>query len=663
VEEALYSKIQKEEYLMKKLLKKSCVILMAIILATGMLSIPVKAAESASVSISSASVIVGNSVSVTVNVSSSSQIVMCDLWVTYDSNILEAVSGYSNGGSGNVRILSTDSTSFTLTFKALASGSSNIAISSSSIITSMTEDRLTISPNTGRVTVNAPAVDTPDTPVNTPVTTPGGATYSSNNNLTSLQISPGTLSPAFSPNVTSYTTTVGADCAALIVSAPTEDSTAKVSVTGKTMDMGTNTTRIVVTAQNGATKTYVITTMKVAGATPTPVVDNSVVATQAQTTQTETETATAVAAITTTINGVTYNVISDFTNHALPLGYTATSFDFNGQSVTVGKGTNNLTIMYLEQADGSGIGNFYVYDTAAKTFSLLSTVTQPLLTYTILPITSSMEIPDNYTKSTLTINGNDVDVLIPNGSDVKYCIFYGVDSAGKAGWYRFDYTEQTVQKYYGDDLSSVVAASSNVDAQSGNVNLWKIIAAVTGVAAILFLAIMIILAFKLKSKNSDDEYEDDDEDSEDIFKTITYNELHNNDDDVDSIKDSSSDENLDVQNADAESENKEDQNFEIASEIGADAEAEAAATMDIDSEDDNLNTEETFEKDDNFNTEEPFEKDDFGLDTEEVVDDNDQNNDISDLKDILNDDEEDTEINDDDDDDFEFLDIEDLEDK
>ena len=640
---------------MKTLLNKFSIILMVMIITTGMFSIPVAASETANISISSPTVNIGNEVSVVVSISSSGGVLGTDLWMTYNSSILELIpdNDIIYGGAGSARI-TTDgkTTSFTLKFKTLNPGSATIKVNaSSSTIGSSTIPAseiptMIINPGAGgTVTVNVPSADTPVTD------TPGGVTYSSNNNLTSLQISPGTLSPAFSPNVTSYTTTVGADCAALIVSAPTEDSTAKVSVTGKTMDMGTNTTRIVVTAQNGATKTYVITTMKVAGATPTPVVDNSVVATQAQTTQTETETATAVAAITTTINGVTYNVISDFTNHALPLGYTATSFDFNGQSVTVGKGTNNLTIMYLEQADGSGIGNFYVYDTAAKTFSLLSTVTQPLLTYTILPITTSMEIPDNYTKSTLTINGNDVDVLIPNGSDVKYCIFYGVDSAGKAGWYRFDYTEQTVQKYYGDDLSSVVAASSNVDAQSGNVNLWKIIAAATGVAAIVFLAIMIILAFKLKSKNSDDEYEDDDEDSEDIFKTITYNELHNNDDDVDSIKDSSSDENLDVQNADAESENKEDQNFEIASEIGTDAEAEAAATMDIDSEDDNLNIEE------------PFEKDDFGHDTEEVVDDNDQNNDISDLKDILNDDEEDTEINDDDDDDFEFLDIEDLEDK
>jgi len=597
---------------MKKLLKTSCAILMAMILSTGMLAIPVKAAEAASVNISSTTATVGDSVSVTVNVSSSSEIIMCDLWVTYDANILEAVSGFSSGGGGTVRILNTDNTSFTLKFKALTSGSSNIGISSSSIITSMTADRLTINANTGKETVNAPAANTPG--ANTPgANTPGGVTNSSNNNLSSLAISPGTLSPAFSPNVTSYTATVGSDCASLIVSAPAEDSTAKVSVSGKTMDTGTNTTKIIVTAQNGATKTYVITTTKEAGVTES----------------TEAQTIPVVATTTTTLNGASYNVISDFTNHALPTGYTATTFDFDGQSVTVGKGTNGLTIMYLEKADGSGTGNFYVYDTVSKTFSLLSTVTQPVLTYTILPITSNMEIPDTYTKSILTINGNDVDVLIPSGTDVKYCLFYGVDSAGTAGWYRFDYAEQTVQKYYGDDLSSAVVDSSNVAAQGGNVKLWKIIAAGAGVASIIFLIMMIVLVFKLKSKESDeDEDEDDDsDDGEDIFSTIAYNELHNNDNELN--KDNSDDENLDDQNG-----NKEDHNSEIASEIGADA----AATLDI-------------------------EEDDFRLDTEGLFDDDDdQDNDVSDMKDILADDDIKS-SDDEDDDDFEFLDIDDIEDK
>jgi len=629
---------------MKKLLKKISIILMAMIITTGMISVPAAAAETATISISSPTVNVGTEASVVVSISSSGGVLGTELWLTYDTKILELIpdDDMVYGGGGNVRILTDGkTTSFTIKFKTLSPGSSSISVNASkstigsSTIAAPAIPTMTINPGSGGlVTVSVPATNN----------SPGAVTYSSNNNLSSLAISPGAISPAFSSNVTSYTATVGSDCAALIVSAITEDSTATVSVSGKTMDPGINTTKIIVKAQNGATKTYVITTTKEAGATPS---QGNNVATEAQTTA-------AVVPVTTTFNGASYNVISNFTNHALPSGYTAATFDFNGQSVTVGKGSNNLIIMYLEKADGSGNGNFYVYDTASKTFSLLSTVTQPVLTYTILPITSTMEIPDNYTKSTLTINGNDVDVLIPSGLNINYCLFYGVDSAGKAGWYCFDYAEQTVQKYYGGDLMSVVADSSNVNASGGNVKVWKIISAAASVAAIILLLIMIVLAFKLKSKESDDDYDDDeDDDGDDIFSTIAYNELHNNDDeedyvDINSAKENSSVKDSDIQESNIdETENKVAHNSEIASEIGATAMAAAtAATLEVELEDDKL------------------EDDKLELPTKELIDDNDQDNDISDMKDILDDDDDDDLVSsNDDDDDFEFLDIEDLDEK
>ena len=70
------------------------------------------------------------------------------------------------------------------------------------------------------------------------------------------------LSPAFSPDVTTYTTSVGADCASLTVSAVPNDSKATVSVSGKRMDPGFNTTTITVTAENGSKRTYTIKTTK-----------------------------------------------------------------------------------------------------------------------------------------------------------------------------------------------------------------------------------------------------------------------------------------------------------------------------------------------------------------------------------------------------------------
>lgn len=621
---------------MKNILKRIFSISMVMILSIGMQPFIVSAANSVTITISDKTANVGDEVSVKVNLSTSDTIATTDIYLQYDSNILELKPDNSNvyGGGGNIHILSTESTSFTVKFNTIRAGSSKISVTSDSKVINANLNYLTINSGTGSVTASVPA----------------NVTYSSNNSLTSLSISPGTLSPAFSPDTTSYTATVGSDCAALVVSAPAQDSTAKVSVAGKSMDPGMNTTTITVTAEDGSVKKYVIkTTKNTAEVTPT-VANNAVAATKAAN-ETEVQTSPA-AEVSTTVYGLKYKVVSDFANHPLPDGYSATDMDYNGQKITAGKGANGLTIVYLEKADGSGEGNFYVYDKASNSFSLLCIVTQPTLTYTILPITSSMEIPDNYTKSNLTINGNNVDILIPNGSNVKYCLFYAVDSTGKAGWYRYDYAEQTAQKYYGDDL--VNEALAPVSQQSDSAKMWKIVASASVLASFILLIAVIVLTVKVKSKKTDS-YEDndnDDDDGEDIFNLIAHRELASDQtvENDEQYNNNLSDDELGVNKLDIdELSEQEDNNLEIASEIGIDA----AVTQEI-----------NFKEDDyEFNPEELLEDDKFKSDSEALSEEDDQDNDISDMKDILDDDvDEDSEddINSDDDDDFEFLDIEDL---
>lgn len=81
----------------------------------------------------------------------------------------------------------------------------------------------------------------------------------SNNNLSKLTVSNAEILPAFSASTTSYTTTVAYDISELNVTATPEDSKASVSVTGKSLGIGSNTVNITVTAENGAKKVYTIT--------------------------------------------------------------------------------------------------------------------------------------------------------------------------------------------------------------------------------------------------------------------------------------------------------------------------------------------------------------------------------------------------------------------
>lgn len=120
-------------------------------------------------------------------------------------------------------------------------------------------------------TIMAPDADTDtDAGSNSSTTgTPGGSgttgtstgAKSSDSSLAHMSISPGSLSPAFSSGTHEYTATVDAGVTAISVAARPNSSNAVIaSVSGaKSLKPGTNTVKVVVEAQNGATTTYTIT--------------------------------------------------------------------------------------------------------------------------------------------------------------------------------------------------------------------------------------------------------------------------------------------------------------------------------------------------------------------------------------------------------------------
>lgn len=87
--------------------------------------------------------------------------------------------------------------------------------------------------------------------------------------LASLAISPGSLSPAFSPTTTNYTVNVSATTTTVTVTATPEDNTATVAITGGATQSlpGPGSSKditIVLTAQSGSQSTYIVTVNKAA---------------------------------------------------------------------------------------------------------------------------------------------------------------------------------------------------------------------------------------------------------------------------------------------------------------------------------------------------------------------------------------------------------------
>ena len=429
-----------------------------------------KADEQVSVSISSASGTVGSEVTVTVTISADKDIDGATINVSYDKSIIRPV---DKANSGVVMFsaleMTSDSTvSISQKFEIIAAGTTTLSVTGDAKISVNGEPATVSSSSSGKVTAKAPA------------------SYSSDNTLKSLQISPGTLSPAFSPDRTTYNATVDADVTELVVSAAANDSAAKISISGRRMDPGSNTTTITVTAEDGSVKKYIIYTTRLEDG-------------QEATTEAESKTEDASQAVnndgTVTIDGRKYSVVKDYSGITIPDGYQEIDYDYNGQKINAVKGIKTgLILMYLESEDGKG--GFYIYDETAKTFSPYNTVAEPEITYVVLPITNSLDKPAGYALTRFTMNGKEVQVLMD--ADRQYCLFYGVSSLGEKGWFRYRVSDGSIQAY-----SVVKSDTANADVKadngktSGNSRFWLMIVLILGLIIAVFIVITIVLCAKL----------------------------------------------------------------------------------------------------------------------------------------------------------------------
>ena len=155
-------------------------------------------------------------------------------------------------------------------------------------------------------------------------------------------------------------------------------------------------------------------------------------------------------------------------------------------------------------------------------------VSQPEITYVILPITDSMEKPAGLSLTDYNINGMTAKVMM--SADRSYCVFYGVSSTGVTGWFRYDCKDKTIQSYNVANAGDNVLASTETSTKSDkSLKVWQLIALGTSGIAIAMVITVIILASKL-SKNkkafmaATGEYHSGDFDEEDLEQVMFQDE-------------------------------------------------------------------------------------------------------------------------------------------
>lgn len=458
-------------------------------------------AAGVNISFSDPSAVVGNEVSVKMKVQGAdgASISRVDVMLAYDTSMLEFNNGTSSsGGAGAIRVSEASDTAdttvmeFTLNFKALQAGSTSLTITTQEIYD--TDNQLISLQNQGTAAIKISALE-------------------SNSNVAELKeliISPGTLSPAFSADVYEYHAAVGADITKVAVSAvPKEDSKAKVTITGNDqLVQGENKVVCQVTAEDGTTiKNYTILVTKGEGGE----------------TQENPEIPSA-GDLKVMIQGEEYYIASSLNESSLPEGFEKSSYDYEGQEISIGKGLEkNLILCYL--INSSNEGAYYIFDENTKTFTPYVQLETTKKSIVVLAPDPGVALPQGFVESTISIENQIVQGWVwSTETNHEYCIFYAMNWAGEKGFYRFDTKEKTIQRYFQDPALVVDSQSSGQlsetyqQLQQQYQRRLMIIVILIILAVVMFIVTVMLLLKKTKQKAR---YEEDYSDHEEPISAIS----------------------------------------------------------------------------------------------------------------------------------------------
>lgn len=385
-------------------------IALSVLLVCAMLLCLVQVSLAAGISVSAGqgTVSVGKTVAFSITVPSGTE-----AWtysVSYSDNLsLESGDTAPMGFEG-------DNRTNQLVFRANSAGTGSVWISAGSYcIAGVDYDA------SGSASVTIVAADKPDD--SEPDYTPSTPGKSGNNALSTLTVSAGTLTPAFDPAVTEYTLSLPQGTEKLTLTATPSDSNATVQGDGElTLQEGENTLPLVVTAENGDTKTYTVTA-KVAQA-PTLFLD---------------------------YNGQRLGVVKDVSQVTPPAGFApAEPITYSGDTLPIWTDVSGKrTLVYLMDEKTSAQG-FYLFSQTTGVQSPYLPILCGSVTYIYTDIPKELSSIPGLTPATVKAFGQTLNGWTYNDASLKdFCVLYLMDDAGSYGYYTYDSREETLQRFSG----------------------------------------------------------------------------------------------------------------------------------------------------------------------------------------------------------------------
>ncbi len=377
-------------------------------------------ADGISVSAGQGSVSVGKTVAFSITVPSGSE-----AWtysVSWSGNLtLESGDTAPMGFEG-------DSRTNQLVFRANSTGTGTVSISAGSYcIAGVDYDA------SGSASVSIVSASEPDDSEPAPAPTPSGGdsstgnnpgvSLSSNNALSSLTVSAGTLTPAFDPAITEYTLSLPSRSDRLTITANPSDSRATVQGDGDiSLQDGETSLSVVVTAEDGSAKAYTIT-VQVAQA-PTLFLD---------------------------YNGQRLGVVKDVSQVTPPAGFApAEPITYSGDTLPIWTDVSGKrTLVYLMDEKTSAQG-FYLFSQTTGVQSPYLPILCGSVTYIYTDIPKELSSVPGLTPATVKAFGQTLNGWTYNDASLKdFCVLYLMNDAGSYGYYTYDSREETLQRFSG----------------------------------------------------------------------------------------------------------------------------------------------------------------------------------------------------------------------
>lgn len=394
---------------MKKIKIFSFVLVVFIGFLFGMLKIN---AASASINISNSrtSMVVGNTFKTTVTVSSAAPLGAWSFDLRYDTSKLQLVSSSFGGAyiADVYKNANQKTATYTFDFKAIASGNASINVRNYKVL-GYDEAEMSVS--------------TQDRTVKIMTQSELEATYSKNNYLKTLEVEGVQLSPTFNKDILEYTVELEPETTGINIIATKEDGKATVKGAGNIeLTEGINKINIIVTAENGNERIYVI---------------NAIVK--------------ELSPINVEIDGKNYTIIRKKDQLEIPSVYEETTVIINEEEIPAFTSSITKFTLIALKAENGDI-NYYIYDADKENYKLYREFTFNRGILYIDEIPNNLKIPNGFKKYETEINNEKVEVYkISSGSE--FALMYGMNvETGNSGWYLYDVKEKTIQRYFDGDV-------------------------------------------------------------------------------------------------------------------------------------------------------------------------------------------------------------------